>query len=824
MRRALFLVALVATPIGSSRATAQDVELLGRRYGTPVPDGYLRTKATRPSSFSFERGWKRRAPNVPSGGGAALDPRLGPLLLGPRSGPVVGTFEIPVLLGKYANSGSQPPFSRDTIAEAYFGAGPGTITDYYDEVSRSNVTLLGVVQEWLDAPGADTVYTGGQSGLTGGAGVFIKDLLAQLSIDWGPYDNDGPDGVPNSGDDDGFVDVLAVVHPTRGAECGGGGASDRIWSHRWTLSGATGSVFVTNTPVTGGGGETIRVDDYTVQPAIACSGGALSPIGVFAHELGHAFGLPDLYDTDGGHSGAGVWDLMATGSWGCNNASPHSPCHMGAWSKAALGWVDVQTLAPDLDHGNLTLPPVSESGVVFRVDAQDGSGEYFLLENRQRLGYDQVLFDEGLLIWHISPDVINARWAANSVNADDHMGVWLRQADGEGDLQSGSGRGDAGDPFPGIDDVRAFHAVSTPSSRTWDGAVSGLTVYDVAKSGEDVALGIATKSTQVVLAAVGVTDTSGIFTVDGQPVDPPGLAFTTSPFVQHVVEVAPGEPLAVGERRPFVGWVDTGSSERSRTLVAPVGDTTIQAEFAGLEYELALSVTGAPVGVSPATFTSTPPSADLWFPAGVGVTLLATPVTGFSFLSWTGALAGQSNPASFAMGTPLVASADFELVYTVVDTVIALPAATELDLTFEVANGTAPISWSLIEGPVPEGLSITSQGRLSGAALDLGSYPLAVRAVDANGLTATGVITLEMLTPGIPLEQAAQPFLLSGTPLSAAEINFLNRQGNGIAQYDIGDFRAWVLSSPDVPLSAEVTGPSPQRVVLRVAGWEGERR
>ena len=40
------------------------------------------------------------------------------------------------------------------------------------------------------------------------------------TIDWGQFDNDGPDGIPNSGDDDGFVDVLAVMHPTPGlASC-----------------------------------------------------------------------------------------------------------------------------------------------------------------------------------------------------------------------------------------------------------------------------------------------------------------------------------------------------------------------------------------------------------------------------------------------------------------------------------------------------------------------------------------------------------------------------------------------------------------------------
>ena len=68
-----------------------------------------------------------------------------------------------------------------------------------------------------------------------------------------------------------------------------------------------------------------------------------------AHEFGHAFGLPDLYGVGGAHSGIGNWGLMGTGSWGCNGASPQLPCHMSAWSKSILGWVDVETLPPGTD-------------------------------------------------------------------------------------------------------------------------------------------------------------------------------------------------------------------------------------------------------------------------------------------------------------------------------------------------------------------------------------------------------------------------------------------------------------------------------------------
>lgn len=815
------LVVLVAVP----SAHAQDVEMLGLHYGTPVPEGYYRTRAADADAYQFARGWARRGADVRLLRGALL--RSGPQPLGPRSGPVVGSFEVPVLLGLYDNAPTSAPHDSAIVAEAYFGPGEGTITDYYHEVSDSLVTLRGVVFDWVRAPGADSTYTEGDSGLTGGAGDFVKDLLAlQPATDWGRYDNDGPDGVPNSGDDDGFVDVLAAIHPTSGGECGGSGSDDRIWSHRWSLSSATGSVFVTDTESANGG--FIRIDDYTIQPGLACSGGALAPIGIFTHELGHAFGLPDLYDTNsanGSTSGAGTWDLMSSGSWGCNNAAPQQPCHMGAWSKAALGWVDVVTLAPDTDFDTLSLGPVEETGQVYRIDAADGSGEYFLLENRQRLGYDANLYAEGLLIWHVSTQILATQWPQNRVNAGNPMGVWLRQADGRGDLDGGSGRGDGGDPFPGTTARADFHVSSTPSSRTHAGAISGLTIYDIETSGDDVVFGLTTRSSTLTVRAEGTAGSIGLFTVDGEQVDPPQTTFASAPFLAHRIEAAAGESTGPGTRTPFTTWSDDPAADRVRTVVVPLEDAEYVANYAGSQVQLAMTSTGGVNGVEPATFSSSPISEDLWYDEGAEVTVQALPKTGFSFLEWTGALAGQPNPATVTMNGPVEAGADFELIYAPVDAVLSLPAATPLDVQLEVANGTAPIQWAVTDGALPTGVELSSEGRLTGSALELGDYVLTVEAVDGLGLPGAADITLEMARPSLPIEGLASAFLLSGPALTEAQSTFLDLQGNEGGSYDIGDFRAWLLSDPGLPLSAMI-GAEPYRttVVIPVApGPEGRR-
>ena len=224
--------------------------------------------------------------------------------------------------------------------------------------------------------------------------------LVDPLTDFGQFDNDGPDGIPNSGDDDGYVDVLAVMHPTPGGECSSSERPNRIWSHRWNLYSSAfleggswaqeildNEGYLTQTPAAGGGG--IKLLDYTIQPVTTCAGTEINTIGVFAHELGHGFGLPDLYGVGSDQNGIGNWGLMGTGSWGCNGASSERPCHMSAWSKSVLGWGEVQTLTPGQDLGTLSLEPVVTSGTIFRIDSGDGSGEYILLENRQRIGFDE---------------------------------------------------------------------------------------------------------------------------------------------------------------------------------------------------------------------------------------------------------------------------------------------------------------------------------------------------------------------------------------------------------------------------------------------------
>jgi len=261
---------------------------------------------------------------------------------------VTGTFKVPVFCVKYSDTGADP-FPVSQLQTKLFSGpfAPRTLTQFYNEISYGDLTLTGTVYGWHTLPNNNAYYAGSGTcnGLADCANIpaLIYSALGanDAAVNFGQYDNDGPDGLPNSGDDDGFVDFVAFVHPERGAECGVNG---NIWSHRFSLTGwqqvygeGTG-VFTTNDARTGGG--LIQVDDYTIQPVLNCNNFSMIDIGVFCHEFGHAFGLPDLYDTDGGSAGVGEWCLMGSGNWN----TPTNPAHMSAWSKSQLGWANVVTV------------------------------------------------------------------------------------------------------------------------------------------------------------------------------------------------------------------------------------------------------------------------------------------------------------------------------------------------------------------------------------------------------------------------------------------------------------------------------------------------
>ena len=383
-------------------------------------------------------------------------------------------FFIPVLLGKYADV-STTYFNATDFDQLLFGDNPtGSMKDYFNEISYGNFEIDGATEGWY------------QSSLTmtqavDNARQYVAEIaaLADPDFDYAQYDNDGPDNVPNSGDDDGYVDGIIVVYSGCGAEWGEG--NNNLWPHMSSLSS-----YEYETNDAGANGSNIIVSTYAVCPELAgggdCYTDIIRPMGVYAHEFGHVLGLPDLYDrdaSDGNSEGLGDWCLMASGSWmGWAGAQP---AHMSSWCKIQMGWIEPTVV--DNNANNVEIAQLVTSPSTLKIWEDDYNwSRYFLIENRQAVGFDSELNGPGLLVYHVDENRgygPNA-WSSGSVNDNEQNKlVDLEEADGDNDLDNEVNRGDNGDPFPGTSGNRTFDDNSNPSAIRNDGSETGISLTNI---------------------------------------------------------------------------------------------------------------------------------------------------------------------------------------------------------------------------------------------------------------------------------------------------------------------------------------------------------
>jgi immune inhibitor A len=250
----------------------------------------------------------------------------------------------------------------------YFGVGPtagvivhhpnlgtldfrgNTMANYYLEQSGGKFQPHGAVYpKWLQAAHPEAYY-GNNKGEDSSprAGALVKEVVDGINADnpsfnWAQYDGDG----------DGIVDNFTVIHAGMGEEAGGGQeGSDAIWSHASAIGYPTG--YLACPDGTNGATRNIYVREYSMDPENL-------DVGVISEEYGHAaFGLPDIYSTDGQASPAN-WAIMEAGSW--NGAlGGMQPAPFPLYFRYLVGWakpveLNYNSKATTVKVGQLSLTP-----------------------------------------------------------------------------------------------------------------------------------------------------------------------------------------------------------------------------------------------------------------------------------------------------------------------------------------------------------------------------------------------------------------------------------------------------------------------------------
>ena len=269
----------------------------------------------------------------------------------------------------------------------------GSVRDVYKANSYNQLDVTSTVVSWVTIDFTESYCA---NGVSAGHYQFLDCVVNALDkaiargIDLRKFDDNN----------DNVIDSITFFHSGYGAEFGGQDSygtsfQSRIWSHKWAL-------YNKNWQHNG-----VKVFDYNVNSALwGKEGSSIGHIGVVAHEIGHFFGLPDLYDLGndiyGTGAGLGSWDLMGN-AWGFDNSQYYPPL-LSAWSKVELGWV-IPTIVKS--QGTYTLSQACDNAEVIKIEKGFPKGEYLLIENRQSCSFDTKVPQGGLAVFHIDENIID---------------------------------------------------------------------------------------------------------------------------------------------------------------------------------------------------------------------------------------------------------------------------------------------------------------------------------------------------------------------------------------------------------------------------------
>lgn len=341
-----------------------------------------------------------------------------------------GTNRFPVfMVGNYSAKNADSAKTYAYMSQENYRANGyiGSIRDYFADQSGG-----------LFVPTFDLYFLEINESFTNYIGQEDRFIVKAFEALWAKY----PDFNASlyDSDNDGDVDAFAVLYAGEQAEVGDKHLGGFQYELRWNSCGKQNA----------GNGK--RFNNYFI----------LNQVGDiferFIHEFSHTMGLRDHYCvwSDSCYSdytnkkvqapGAHAWDVMATGMYNGQN----SPPNYSGFERNFMGWLDYTTLKDDLEKK--TLPPLGSDNYAYYVKVTND--EWYVLENRQKVGWDAALPNHGMLVWHI--DYNRTVWENDALNDDaSHQRVDVVEAGNlhvtgyyDGFASSG-GRHLVDDPFPG---------------------------------------------------------------------------------------------------------------------------------------------------------------------------------------------------------------------------------------------------------------------------------------------------------------------------------------------------------------------------------------
>ncbi|MBQ9286282.1 MAG: M6 family metalloprotease domain-containing protein [Bacteroidaceae bacterium] len=284
----------------------------------------------------------------------------------------------------------------------------GSIRDYFSDQSDGQFTPEFVVMGPVTVSREESYYGRNNSALFKDAryNEFTKEAIALATQiydgDWSDFDNRGM----------GQVDMVFFIF----AGCGENSShvSTDIWPKEVKSRSIINGITFATSACCSEKAASVKLNEE--RTGYIVTGSKVDGIGVMCHELSHALGLPDFYNTNYESFGMDLWSLM---DYGCYAGNGARPCGYTAYEREFMGWRQMETLD---EAGWVTIQPLEAGGKGMKVVNDENPDEYYVLENRQAVAWDGSLarMGHGLQVTHV--DFLQSEWNSNSVNSDvDHQ-------------------------------------------------------------------------------------------------------------------------------------------------------------------------------------------------------------------------------------------------------------------------------------------------------------------------------------------------------------------------------------------------------------------
>lgn len=312
--------------------------------------------------------------------------------------PHTGTITIPVVLVNFQDAkfkinkpkeAFEQLFNSDTQADLGNGnrLNYGSVAKYFRDMSNGAFTPKFKVYGPVTVDQPETYYGGKHENDNNDENPWqlVKDALKLVE---GQVKEDDIKSFCSDGN---TIDCVYIVYAGLGQNDGGDGTT--VWANCSTTGGATLGGKEVRWYTMSGELSPVKIKDSTIP--------VVNGLGVICHEFSHSLGLPDMYPTAESaylnNQEMEYWDLMDGGEY---THAGFCPTAYTAFEKEQMEWqVDMVTL--DSDASVTMTTSTEQGGTAYKIVNPQNDKEYLMLEYIQRKGWNQYLFGNGLLVYHV---------------------------------------------------------------------------------------------------------------------------------------------------------------------------------------------------------------------------------------------------------------------------------------------------------------------------------------------------------------------------------------------------------------------------------------